>query len=370
MSTDPIAAYCSATPNEQRSPTHSPRLPIPGRTFNHLSQNPQDPGLSAEQLHRRSGAADEVADIMEAIKRSLDPQHNAKPSDVEEQASAPALGHDSSSSLGLGSKHPITPNESHVATECANPSQPQPTPRNAMVAMKSIESRLDGLTHEFVFPSEPEFPVESPQVSGRSTPTLLFTPTNQPVRAHEHDLAALLTELDAVESDGDEDIRRVRKGLVSRVESELADLERKKDDAWKRISGTWPAKSEQEAEGYVIAPAPNTHQDEESATSEVVLEADEPSRDSLENGHGPSPRATPLSQPTAPTRPAGDSGDATSSPDARGVDALTTSEAESVTEAVPPASDASTDRVKEGDNVSVIRSADNGDDRSAEFVMV
>lgn len=292
---------------------------------------------------------------MEAIKRSLDPRHNAKASDAEARPSAQATGRASPSS-GLNSKRPVNHEQSDVASDSASPSQPGASAPNAMAVMKSIECRLVDLTHQFVFPPTPDFGAESPEVSSGST--LLFTPTNQPIRAHEHGLTRLLTELDAVESDGDEDIRRVRKGLVSRIESELADLERKKEDAGRRNSGAWSANSHDEVEGYVIPPAPDVRpaHPEESTADGAAVPVGEASRES----RGNAPASTHVApESAAPAKPAGDTGNPTFlldvHPDA------------TETESTAAPSDAHTSLANERDSTNM---TDKVDVQSAEFEIV
>ena len=273
----------SASPVQQRSPEHSPSLPIPGRTFRHLPQNPRDPGLSAEEMRSRSGAADEVADIMEAIKRSLDPSYNAEPSDVE-VVTAPAGGNDSPSSSNSSPKSTTI----HRQFDSANLPKPQ---SSTMATVRSIEARFVGLTHKFVFPSSPDFTAEPSQESSPSTPK------NQPIRAHEHELTGLLTELDAVESDGDEDIRRARKGLVSRIQTELADLERKKDKANQRRP---ERESGDGVEGYTIKTGALPAQEEENTANSIVLLARTPSCDSPQTIHDQPPLPTVEPSQSAP----------------------------------------------------------------------
>jgi hypothetical protein len=47
------------------------------------------------------------------------------------------------------------------------------------------------------------------------------------VRAYEHALNGLLGRLDAIESDGNEEVRDVRRGVVREVERALKEVERK-----------------------------------------------------------------------------------------------------------------------------------------------
>ncbi|KAF8607916.1 hypothetical protein BDV93DRAFT_519904 [Ceratobasidium sp. AG-I] len=129
------------------------------------------------------------------------------------------------------------------------PNFPTPAPRAASptpsVASDSSDASLHSIAHlqdkynslcsSFTFPSTLAFaPTNN---SPASAPTLLFNPINAPIHAYEHALTGLLTELDAVESFGDDHVRDVRRGLVRRVEAELEGLEERKREMWRRSVG-------------------------------------------------------------------------------------------------------------------------------------
>lgn len=246
--------------------------------LDHLRPNPRDPGLDAKQMENRVGAADEVADIMEAIKRSLDPKHNVAP----EEAAAPArpsslqLNTGSSSITADSNKHPRTESEeSHTASipvKSDSLDVPRPNSPAAIATLNSVEARFQNLKHDFVFPTHPEFhnvSSSSPNssIATPSSSALPFTVANQPILTYEHALANLLTELDAVESVGNEEIRRVRRGLVIGIEGELNVLEQQKNEARKHFSSP-SAPVGAEVEGYVIpevaeSPARGVHDGED-----------------------------------------------------------------------------------------------------------
>ena len=56
---------------------------------------------------------------------------------------------------------------------------------------------------------------------------LAYTPTNAPIRAYEQALERLLSQLDAIESDGDEEVREARRTAVKEVEMALEGVEQK-----------------------------------------------------------------------------------------------------------------------------------------------
>jgi hypothetical protein len=79
---------------------------------------------------------------------------------------------------------------------------------------------------EFTRPASPS--AKSTSSSGQSH-NLAFTPANRAVHEYEASLGKLLDQLDAVESDGDENVRVRRKELVKQVEAALSDMEQAVD---------------------------------------------------------------------------------------------------------------------------------------------
>ncbi|EUC57829.1 BAG domain protein [Rhizoctonia solani AG-3 Rhs1AP] len=114
-----------------------------------------------------------------------------------------------------------------------------PTPSVASdasdVSLNSIamlQGKYESIRSGFTFPSELAF-APTNRITPASAPSLLYSPVNAPVHAYENALTTLLTELDAVESFGDEHIRDVRRSLVKSVEAELEALEEKKREMWR-----------------------------------------------------------------------------------------------------------------------------------------
>jgi len=204
----PACAQHGAIPKPTKL-SGSPALPVPGRTFQHIRPNPQDPGAQP-----KPGAADEVADIMEAIRRSLDRNEHVKPAS---SAATPA---------------PVQ--APAVVASSPNAAVPGSV---AVTSIRGIEERFVNLTYDFKFPSSPDFP--DPSTLGTSpltaVPELLHTHANQPIHAYETALVGLLTELDAVDSAGDDEVRHARKEVVNRIERELEKVETLKNEAWQRV---------------------------------------------------------------------------------------------------------------------------------------
>jgi hypothetical protein len=102
----------------------------------------------------------------------------------------------------------------------------------------SVRASFDSLSSDFRLPEHVDFEPSSPHAyhdgdgdgddsaSVASTDSkLAFTPNNRPIHQYTHALGELLSQLDAVESNGDETVRTARKEAVSVVESELERIE-------------------------------------------------------------------------------------------------------------------------------------------------
>ncbi|KAG8690236.1 hypothetical protein FRC11_013016 [Ceratobasidium sp. 423] len=126
------------------------------------------------------------------------------------------------------------PASAPVPTSAAAESQPEPeepqvdtAPSHA--AVQSILSSFATLQSKFTFPSQLDF------LPGLS-PKLAYTPNNAPLHEYEHALTGLLTQLDAVESYGDGEVRKARKEAVKTIERELERLDGMRAEAWQRIT--------------------------------------------------------------------------------------------------------------------------------------
>ncbi|KAJ7903653.1 hypothetical protein B0H14DRAFT_2665797 [Mycena olivaceomarginata] len=87
------------------------------------------------------------------------------------------------------------------------------------------------LSSEFAFPSQLDF-----LAAGSDTypaAKLPYTPRNAPIRHYAHALNDLLSQLDAIDSEGDAAVRRQRKVVVGMVEKALEDLDRIVEGRWK-----------------------------------------------------------------------------------------------------------------------------------------
>ncbi|KAG8718757.1 hypothetical protein FRC08_004423 [Ceratobasidium sp. 394] len=106
----------------------------------------------------------------------------------------------------------------------------QPDTVGSHAAVAGILTTFASLSSNFAFPSHLDF--SSP--SSSDSPKLAYTSNNGPLHQYEHELTGLLTQLDAVESYGDEGVRKARKEAVKRIEQELAALDERKMDEWRK----------------------------------------------------------------------------------------------------------------------------------------
>jgi len=175
----------------------------------------------------------EVHDTIQAILTSLmTPQATRGTSscskDVKAQTKAPAPA-PSSANEGKGKGKAVWFDIPTTA--------PSPTSKDVVDSMNTvhtIQAAFSALSNEFAFPTHLDFtPLSSapssPHASDSeslSTSQLAYTSTNAPVRYYEQALSGLLSQLDAVESWGNEEVRKERKVIVARVEAALEEVER------------------------------------------------------------------------------------------------------------------------------------------------
>ncbi|KAG8781165.1 hypothetical protein FRC12_022166 [Ceratobasidium sp. 428] len=106
----------------------------------------------------------------------------------------------------------------------------KPDTAGSLAAVGDIVAMFYSLRSSFTFPSRLDF-VSS---SSCDSPKLAYTPNNAPLHQYEHVLTGLPTQLDAVESYGDERVRKARKEAVKQIEGELAGLDERKVDERKK----------------------------------------------------------------------------------------------------------------------------------------
>ena len=107
----------------------------------------------------------------------------------------------------------------------------------SLAHIRDVEDALRKLEGAFEFPTQLDFVDRSPSPSpaGSDTEsTLAYTTNNIPIHAYEHALNDLLTRLDAVESNGDLEVRGRRKEVVKEVERALEAMERRIEESRER----------------------------------------------------------------------------------------------------------------------------------------
>jgi hypothetical protein len=113
----------------------------------------------------------------------------------------------------------------------APPSTPAPAPtatftrKPSLEALDRLSTTFSHLTSTFTLPAADFSRPSTPGRSSSPTTHLSFTTANRPIHEYEAALSKLLTELDAVDSDGDDAVRMRRRELVKSVEAALADLD-------------------------------------------------------------------------------------------------------------------------------------------------
>ncbi|KAJ7785805.1 hypothetical protein B0H16DRAFT_1488080 [Mycena metata] len=217
---------CSAPQQPQASTSKAPEASS--------KSAPAPSNLKTElEARLRSEESSEERDLAEAIRMSL----------AEAQA-AP-----SSPTTSDKGKAPAPAPVKDVATSAAE--------------VASIDAAFTALADEFVFPAELDFggsraasPTRSISFSNDNSTTgesqspiarLSYSARNQPVRFYHQALSGLLSQLDAVESFGDEAVRNARKEVVGRVEGALDEVERFVEAKWRKA-----AKREERTEEEVI----------------------------------------------------------------------------------------------------------------------
>lgn len=119
----------------------------------------------------------------------------------------------------------------------SRPASEGPPSRRTLEEIKEVGIALRELEKAFEFPEHLDFvPLSHSDAAGTNSfvdepGKLAYTPNNAPIHAYEHALNALLTRLDAVESNGDLEVRRRRKEVVKAVERALEVVERRVEES-------------------------------------------------------------------------------------------------------------------------------------------
>jgi len=155
-----------------------------------------------------------LSDIELAIKRSLEDRDAADAKKVGATKVARSTSEASSSKVKLDVSAPPSNTPSSVSNIT---SKPIPDPVSPLTTIRAVRNQLSTLESVFKFPAVLDF----------DQSVLAVSPNNAPMRTYESTLNGLLEQLDAIESDGDEEVRNTRREVVREVEKALEDLERK-----------------------------------------------------------------------------------------------------------------------------------------------
>ena len=159
--------------------------------------------------------------------------------------------------------------------------------------IKDVEDALRNLEGAFEFPAQLDFVSDrspspspspspdhsEPENSDGESASLAYTANNKPVRAYEHALTELLARLDAVESNGDLEVRGRRKEVVKEVERALETMERRieesRERSRERATRRRGSVSSQVSDASVTVTPYNVHSSDNVNELEVVVAAEE-----------------------------------------------------------------------------------------------
>ncbi|CAE6397928.1 unnamed protein product [Rhizoctonia solani] len=264
--------------------------------------------VEAEQARRHlaARAADEekLRQFFQALVSAMDATPAESQADLERKNAIRRSSVPSPSNKTVKTPVPIRAPASAPVSPKVPARVPSPAPSVASDAsdaslnsIAQLQGKYESLRSGFTFPSNLAFAPSKGPITPASTPTLLYNPTNAPVHAYENALTNLLTELDAVESFGDDHVRDTRRSLVKSVEAELEALEERKRAAWR---------DQQSVE--VVAPAqfdPISAPAEPAPVSVEFIPVTQPEAKSIPRAT--EPESVPTSTPTPTPAPATDS---------------------------------------------------------------
>lgn len=191
---------------------------------------------------------------------------------------------------------------------------------NAMQEIHSLEAAYVALADEFTFPSQLDFiaahvtsgsPASSDSEASATT-HLAYTSRNHPVRFYEQALNELLTQLDAVDSFTNEDLRGKRREVVEKVNGALEELEREVEGRWKARLSKDSKTFKVEVTDPVVSPAAeplaetdSTSNGSENTSTDNTLGASDSSDSTISQGEDlPSASETKSETPDTPEQAA------------------------------------------------------------------
>jgi hypothetical protein len=171
-----------------------------------------------------------------------------------------------------------TPSATSDTTSVTAKPIPSPVPQavSPLTAIRAVRNQLSTLESTFKFPAVLDF----------EQSVLAVSPNNAPLRTYENALNGLLEHLDAIESDGDEEVRNARRDVVREVEKALEDLELKINSH----APTLQVSKDVEVKGYSV----ETEDSEASVGKEVPVEATSAAEGPKITVPGPSAAVSPV----------------------------------------------------------------------------
>ncbi|KAH9062623.1 hypothetical protein EDB83DRAFT_845459 [Lactarius deliciosus] len=206
----------------------------------------------------------ELKDIELAIKLSLE-NRNTPDAKKASAAKAPQSSPGASSSrVKVDGAVPLssTPSSASGATSAISKPIPGPVPRpvSPLTMIRAVRNQFSNLQFTFKFPTVLDF----------DQSVLSISPINAPLLTYQNTLNGLLEQLDAIDSDGDEEVRNVRREVVREVENALEDLERRITEEALKLQ----VRKDVEVKGYVVqAEEPEAPAAQDAAPAEATLVA-------------------------------------------------------------------------------------------------
>ncbi|KAF8494405.1 hypothetical protein F5888DRAFT_1717491 [Russula emetica] len=215
------AAGGEQSTHEQSLPSQPEATPVDGKGKGKAQPVPEPTLFGKVFPERVSGADDqELRDIEYAIKLSLQDRDATNVKWAHASKAFRSCSGASSSKMQVNVEDPSS--LGRAASPSRNTSSPSvsapiPEPLSPLTSIRAVRTQFSELESAFKFPPTVDFDHSE----------LAVTSNNAPVRTYEYALNGLLERLDAIESDGNEEVRDVRREVVREVERALEEVERK-----------------------------------------------------------------------------------------------------------------------------------------------
>ncbi|KAK4046770.1 hypothetical protein OIO90_006436 [Microbotryomycetes sp. JL221] len=184
----------------------------------------------------------------QASKKGFEPQSSAAPiasADVLPQKSEMASNAEDHTAHSAEEDDASSAESDNAATVLQRHYRTHLHRRQALSSLAALAASLDAQREAFKMPEQLTFQPSPPasRVSNgddedqsatmpRSTPKLAFSSHNAPFLAYEDALVGLLSKIDAVSTGGDRTVKKTRKDLVKKINSELDMLDSARESAW------------------------------------------------------------------------------------------------------------------------------------------